>query len=278
MTDRIGKYCVVDGDILPVEDIPKENSFLEKPVYEVLRVEEDVPLFIEDHFLRLQKSFFLCGKRFLLSLNEFREIVSKLVKTNKISEGPVKFIFPINKNSQHFIAYFMTPHRPSSDEYKYGIKTITLYEERNNPNAKIWNAPLRETATRLINKNEAYEAILIDKDGFITEGSRSNIFFIKNNSVYTTPDDLILQGITRKMILEICEDEGIKVEMFRMPYSRINEFDSVFLTGTSRKVVPVKSIDDYSFDTENKLMRDIIRYFDNLVAGYIAKHKNNEQK
>jgi branched-chain amino acid aminotransferase len=275
MTDWIGKYCIVDGEIRPVNDIPVDSSYWEKPVYEVLRVEEGVPLFIEDHFLRLENSFSLCGKQFSFSLTEFRETVAKLIKTNKIQDGPVKFIFPSGEY-RHFVAYFMTPHRPSSDEYKYGIKTISLYEERNNPNAKIWNAPLREAATKLISKNEAYEAILIDKDGFITEGSRSNIFFVKDNTVYTTPDDRILPGITRKKVLEICFDKGIETKMMMVPYSKINKFDSAFLTGTSRKVVPVKCIDNHYFDTDNKLMRSIMGYFNELTAAYISKNKHNE--
>ena len=276
MTDWIGKYCIINGNLKPVEDIPGHPYISERSVYEVLRVENRVPLFIEDHFTRLQNSFSLCNKRFQMSLADFRKTVLKLFNKNQISEGAVKFIFPDGDNKQGFIAYFMTPHRPSAEEYKLGIKTIAIYEERNNPNAKIWNNQLREMATRLIKKNDAYEAILIDKDNYITEGSRSNIFFIKNDTVYTTPDDRILPGITRKKVLEICFDKGIKTKMTMIPYGRINEYDSVFLTGTSRKVVPVKSIDNHCFDTGNKLMRSIMSYFDELTAAYILKNKHNE--
>jgi branched-chain amino acid aminotransferase len=273
MADWIGKNCIINGRLKPIEDIPRHHSPDEKSVYEVLRVENKVPLFIEDHFSRLKNSFSLCNRHFPMSLTDFRKIVRRLVDENELSEGPVKFIFPDDDNKQGFIAYFMIPHRPTTEEYRSGIKTVTLYEERNNPNAKIWNSQLRETAAKLINKNEAYEAILIDKDNYITEGSRSNVFFIKNDTVFTTPDDRILPGITRKKVLEICFDKGIETKLTLIPYNKINEFDSVFLTGTSRKVVPVKSIDNYSFDTDNKLMRDIMKYFDNLVAGYITKHK-----
>ncbi len=272
MVDWIGKYCIINECLKPVKDITEDISISEKPVYEILRVEDGVPLFLEDHFSRLQNSFLLCQKKLTVSLFDFRKAVAMLITKNKITEGPVKFIFRTDNNSG-FIAYFMTPHRPSSEEYKSGIKTVTLYEERNNPNAKIWNTKLRETATKLIGKNKAYEAILINKTRFITEGSRSNIFFIKKSTVYTTHEDLVLPGITRKKILEICLANKIKIEIINIPYSQISDFESAFLTGTSKKVVPIRNIDNIYFDSKNKLMRKIMKYFDNLEAKYIKQHQ-----
>ncbi len=272
MADWIGKYCIINDCLKPVKDITEDISFSKSPVYEVLRVEDGVPLFLEDHFSRLQNSFLLCQKKLIVSLSDFRKAVAMLITKNKIAEGPVKFIFRTD-NISGFIAYFMTPHRPSPEEYKSGINTVTLYEERNNPNAKIWNTELRETATTLIGKNKAYEAILINKNRFITEGSRSNIFFIKNNTVYTTPEDQVLPGITRKNVLEICLANKIKTEIINISYSQISDFESAFLTGTSRKVVPIRNIDNIHFDSKNKLMRKIMKYFDNLEAEYIKQHK-----
>ncbi len=273
MKDWIGKYCLINGNIQPVDSILKYLSFSEKSVYEVLRVEQGVPLFVEDHFFRLENSFLLCGKKLKIALPEFKGAVTKLVDKNGITEGPVKFVFNTANAGTDFVAYFMIPHRPSPEEYRSGIKTVTLCESRNNPNAKIWNMHLRETAAGLISKNEAYEAILIDNDGYVTEGSRSNIFFVKGDTVFTPPDEFVLPGITRKKVIELCRLNGIEIILKRIPLKQLGTFDSSFLTGTSRKIVPVKYIDDLFFDTNNKLVRKIMRYFDDLVNSYILKHK-----
>jgi branched-chain amino acid aminotransferase len=88
----------------------------------------------------------------------------------------------------------------------------------------------------------------------ITEGSRSNIFFVKGEILVTAPDNLILNGITRKHILEICRNNYIPVELRCVDAGDISEYDSVFMTGTSPMVLPFNRIDDITFNVEYPVM------------------------
>ena len=77
--------------------------------------------------------------------------------------------------------------------YTEGVKTILYYGERENPNAKIVNDNFRAKVTEEIKKSNAFEAILVDRNGLITEGSKSNIFAIKDGKLITAKAEAVLK-------------------------------------------------------------------------------------
>ena len=79
--------------------------------------------------------------------------------------------------------YFPIPHAyPTSEDYKQGVPTLTYSAMRENPGVKYINTDLRTRTNRLIKQKQVYEVLLVDKEGYITEGSRSNVFFIRTMS------------------------------------------------------------------------------------------------
>lgn len=274
MSDIIGQKFILDGEVKPIsswnEKVLKEPSV----IYEVIRVEEGVPLFFDDYFERLTNSFRLINRSFSYSSDDLKSMIKKLLEINGCNNGPVKLLFGIRVNTFSLV-YLMQPHVPKMSEYISGLHTILIRKERLNPNAKVWNQQMREATNLELNKANAYEGILVDQDGYITEGSRSNIFFIKNGIVNTTPGDFVLPGITRKKVLQLCKSNKIEVEMKRIHYSEISTYDAVFITGTSRKVLPIKSIDKIRFSVKNKTMLKISKAFENFVEEYILKVKNS---
>lgn len=274
MDDVVGGMLVLDGEAIAVsawdDEIFRESS----AIYEVIRIEEGVPLFFDDYFERLQNSFHLINQPLSFSNDDLKSMIYKLLEINGSDNGPVKLMFGIN-DSVYSLIYLMQPHVPTIAEYDTGVHTILLHKERLNPNAKIWNQQIRDTTNLQLKRANAYEGILLDEKGFVTEGSRSNIFFIKNGIVYTTPDEFILPGITRKKVLQLCNSMGIEVYMKRIHSSDISTYDAAFITGTSRKVLPIKTIDTINFAMENDTMQKIITEFENLVLAYIHEAKNS---
>lgn len=97
-------------------------------------------------------------------------------------------------------------------------------------------------------KQEAYEAncveALLHRDGAVTEGSSSNLFGIKNGVIYTHPaTNLILNGITRRVVLGLCQDLGIQLEEQSFTFEEAFEMDELFLTSTTAEVTPIISVD-----------------------------------
>ena len=274
MGDIIGKKFLLNTEVKPVSAWNDEIFKLPSVIYEVIRIEEGVPLFFDDYFQRLKNSFLLINKPLSFRKDDLKSMIHKLLIINGCDNGPVKLMFG-SIDYKHSFIYLMQPHVPTFAEYNSGVHTILLHKERLNPNAKVWNQRMRDITTIKLKKANAYEAILVDEEGFITEGSRSNIFFIKNGIVYTTPDEFILPGITRKKVLQLCDAKTIEVRMQRIHYSEISTYDAAFITGTSRKVLPVKTIDAINFAVENDTMQKISTEFENLVSEYILQTKSN---
>ena len=94
-------------------------------------------------------------------------------------------------------------------------------------------------------KNGYDEIILTDENGFITEAPTSNVFLVNQDDVLlTAPEEEVLYGITRKSILDIADNEGIKTKVERIPLSKLKNAKEVFITSSSHLVCPVIKIDN----------------------------------
>lgn len=122
------------------------------------------------------------------------------------------------------------------------------------------------------------EALLLDNDGHVVEGSAENLFMIKNGAL-VTPDlsDDILQGITRETIIMLAEKEfNLPVIERSIDRSEIYQADEVFLVGTGAEVSPVISVDAREIGNggAGPITKKIKNYYFDLVHGKISKHKN----
>lgn len=137
----------------------------------------------------------------------------------------------------------------SEENYRNGLKTVSVSQRRNIPDAlnpKIKSLNYLNNILVKIQSNlaGAGEAIMMNAQGYVTEGSGDNIFVIKNGVITTPPCYLgALDGITRQAIIEICSNKGytIKEEPFTM--HDIYVADEVFLTGTAAEVIAVREVD-----------------------------------
>jgi branched-chain amino acid aminotransferase len=168
--------------------------------------------------------------------------------------------------------YFIHSSYPTPEQYETGVHGILLKEERSNPNAKVVNSGYKERVAAALADANAYEALLVNSKDEITEGSRSNVFFIKNNEVLTSPKGNVLIGITRVYVFEICRDLGIEIIEKPISVSMLREMDGVFITGTSPKILPISTIDDMSFNSaRNPVIKTIMTSYNDRIEEYIKK-------
>jgi branched-chain amino acid aminotransferase len=115
----------------------------------------------------------------------------------------------------------------------------------------------------------------VNREGYITEGSRSNIFLIQKDKIFTPPVKDVLPGITRKYIKRICETMGLKVIEKSISKESLGNFNGVFITGTITRVAPVKRMKEIHYQADLSLIRSIrIKYneeIDNLTGRDIHK-------
>lgn len=248
----------------------KEKNLRKTSIYEVIRVIDSKPLFLNEHIERLHKSAKIIGISIWLSDFEIENRIFLLIKKNENCCGNIKFVFTSEIENfqceENFLAYFIEHKYPSDKQYKNGVQTVLLSAERETPNAKVLNTKIRNRANDLINKTKVYEAILLNNESFITEGSRSNIFFIKGNEVFTSPIRNVLPGITRQKVLEICKKNEIVLHEKAIPLVDLESYDSAFITGTSPHILPIKSIGNLKFDVNEPILRKIIDLFSKEIG------------
>jgi D-alanine transaminase len=103
--------------------------------------------------------------------------------------------------------------------------------------------------------HQCFETIL-HRDGFFTEASHCNVFFVKEGVVLTHPaNELILDGITRQVIFELCKSLNIEIRETPVSVNDISKIDEAFLTGTSTQIASIQQIDNHILYKEGKIGR-----------------------
>jgi len=278
MSECYRKYFFINNLVKSSTEFDDNILAKGKSLYDVVLVKNSIPLFLQKYLMRICRTAKLEGVQLWLSNDEIKNKILDLIKINEIEEDSLKIVFSFGNDffgqkENIFLAYMMVNNAPTVEQFKIGVETISYSAERQNPHAKVFNFNLRTKISELINQKNIYEVILVDNKGFITEGSRSNLFFIKDKIVYTTIIDSVLPGITRENIIEVCTKNKIEILETKVKYDDLIYFDSVFMTGTSRKVLPINKIDDLKFNTENLILRQIQNLYDIEIQRYINLHK-----
>ena len=242
-------------------------------VYEVIRIGQGVALFLEDHLNRLFYSADLLNYSIKESYCDIELLINELIRKNNTPEGKIKLVVRFEKENGHnekdLILYFTPHYFPECEEYKNGVKTGLCNVTRLNPNAKLLNSEARKRANNRIVEEKLFEVLLVNENGYITEGSRSNLFFIKNNKVITPPEKDVLNGITRKIILRICKHNNIEICEKEVSKSEIESMDAIFLTGTSIKALPISQIENIYFSSKHPILNQIMGLYDKSMEEFI---------
>lgn len=270
MADCINKFLIKNGKVEKCVDFNNDFIYSDINVYEVIRIINGVPLFFEKHLERMEKSMKLIDMEMPYSYETCKGYIKELIELNDKACGNIKMVINADKPKKDFTMFYIKHEYPTEVDYKEGVSTILYHGERNNPNAKIVNDDFREKVNEKIKGGEVYEAILVDRNGRVTEGSKSNIFFIKEDFVITSPISDVLPGITRNEIIEICLENKIKVIEEAYRYEDISNLDGAFISGTSPSVLPIRYIEGNALSsTKNDIIKIIIYKYGQKVKEYI---------
>lgn len=274
--EAIKDYYINNGKIETTGDLEIFNRIEKPPIYEVIRVIDGVPLFLEDHLNRMFDSANIIGYKIDRDEREIREDIKTLILKNNVDRLNVKLLSTeVDGIGKVFLTYNIESFYPPEDYYKNGIHTILFHYERNNPNAKVLFTSFKDDVSKELKEKKAFEALLVSKSGYIPEGSRSNMFFIKGDKVYTAKASDVLIGITRNHIFNVCNKLNIKIVEESINIEDLSKLDGGFMSGTSVNILPISTIDDIKLDsTNNKIINEINNAYVNQMKDYILKHKN----
>ena len=268
--EAIEKYYLLNGELKSTRDLQIFNK-INKPIYEVIRVIDGVPLFLEEHLERMRKSAELVDYNINRTDSEIQKDIKRLISGNEIKNLNIKLICTdIEEMGQIFLVFFIKSFYPPKEYYKDGIHTTLFHYERKNPNAKVQMSNFKMEVAKKLEEKNAFEALLVSEDGYIPEGSRSNMFFVKKGKLYTAPKGDVLLGITRKHIFQVCEELGIKIIEENIHVGDLDKLDGAFMTGTSVNVLPISSIDHIHLNSvNNKMIKEINNAYVNKMMKYI---------
>lgn len=272
-----GQYFFLDGAVLQT-GISDEPSAGEAAFYEVIRTRNGVPIFFNDHMNRLTDGI---STRYELSADiatEVRKGLDALIASELHGEINVRVTVTFTGQDHSLHICYISSLYPSPEKVREGVPLILYHAERFNPGVKMLNRRLRLSVNEELARRDAYEALLVNREGFITEGSRSNIFFVTEEGViHTAPDSMVLSGITRRYVTEIIRSEGIPLVTDAVREDAMTGFRSAFLTGTSPMVLPVRSIEGQPFDVSNKLTLRLRDLYSEMVESSIRAYLDGNE-
>lgn len=274
MNECFGRKFIINGELQDADSF--DNSFVYEgdSIYEVIRMTKGNPVFFYDHMERLESSVRMQKKKMLADPDTLKRDIINLTKSDKKKELNLKIVFNYKPGSDNYIVYFIEPIYPSEVQYRNGVKGILFYAERKDPASKVIDHKLRSSIFHKLILEGGYEALLVNEHGQITEGSRSNIFFLKKDTLVTAPDGLILNGITRKHILDICKENSIPVKLNCVLAGSMTDYDAVFMTGTSPIVLPFCCVDNKHFKVGIPLIENLRKLYMIKAEESIARFRS----
>lgn len=252
-------------------------------VYEVILYNQGVFYDFDEHINRLFRSLHSIDIEFLITKKTIELIVKNLIRLNKISFGSVYIQVSRgiadrnhtfnNLNIKPILTIITSKKHNNINNDIIGVKAITVRDNRwARPDIKTTQLLPNVLAKTKANKQGAYESIFIDDEGYVTEGSSSNIWIInKDNEIITRSiDGKILSGITRKTIAKFSKLNDLTVIENKFSKDEMLNAKEVFLTSASSFVTPITEIDNVKInkgvvgEMSIKLKKLYFKNFENL--------------
>jgi branched-chain amino acid aminotransferase len=279
MAECMGKYFSEGIDFKDINCFDEVIIQTGSSFYEVIRVIDGVCLFFNEHIRRLNDSVRLSGLRFSTGSDILHTIVKELLYRNNLQSGNIKIVIHFAKDRSPVIFTYVIQHvYPTPGMYVKGIYTDFYNIVRKNPNVKRLTPAIQKKLGEFITQKGIYEALLIDEKGFITEGSKSNLFFIINNTLYTAPDENVLKGITRDKIFELCKQLNYNIITKSVSIKNLNNIEAAFITGTSPGVLPIRKISQLLLKVNNPLMLTLKKEYNAMIRHYIDRYRKATTK
>lgn len=269
-------YFSKNGEVLPLKDAVVPLSSIEYSygygVYETLRVSNGVVHFLSDHLDRLLESARIINLEHIFEASKIEKYLIELIKENKVETCNVKILLigGSKKEEAQLFIICLNPLFPDKRLYRDGANLVTSQYERIYPHAKTMNMLQSYLAYRKAREVGAYDSLIINRAGFVTEGTRTNFFCIRGKTIYTPSEKDILLGVTRKMVLKVALDNGYRVEEANIGVGDIAEYDGAFISSTSSKIIPIKTVDDKVLKPIPEELKRLMSLFDEFLSEYEA--------
>ncbi len=255
-------YVYMDGEFVPENEARIsifDHGFLYGDgVFEGIRAYNGRVFRLKEHIDRLYDSAKAIDLEIPITREEFMNIILETLRKNNLRDAYIRPIVtrgvgdlgldPRKCQKPSIIVITKPWGKLYGDLYEKGLTAITVAVRRNSfdalpPNIKSLNYLNNILAKIEANAKGGDEAIFLDRNGYVSEGSGDNIFVVKNGAIATPPTINNLRGITREVVIEIINKLGIPFKETNIGLYDLYTADEVFVTGTAAEIAPIVVID-----------------------------------
>lgn len=248
-------------------------------IYEVIPIYETKTLAMEEHLQRFLESATKLEIKLPYDLDTLKQLLNELKAKNNISNGIIyiqmtRGVAPrthlYERNIEGLITGFCREMPFPTDQKQVGIKVFVTEDIRwLRCDIKTINLLGNTMAKRKATDNNCHEAIM-HRDGTLTEGSSSNLFIIKDNTLYTHPaSNLILNGITRQIVLKLAKNNGFSIVEEAISLQQLKDADEAFITSTTQEITPI--IETLGETEANFIVGPVTKALQQSFGEYIQK-------
>lgn len=246
---------------------------------------------LREHVRRLFSSAHIFLLDMPFSQEEIEKAITETVRVNRINEcyiRPLAYIgygamglYPKGNPTNVAIAVWPWGAYLGEEGIKNGIRVKTSSFVRSHVNSNMCRGKVTGYyVNSQIAKKEAIscgydEALLLDTEGYVSEGSGENIFIVRNGVLKTTPLTSILEGITRDSVITLARDSGLTVVEERFTRDEVYIADEAFFTGTAAEVTPIRELDGRKIGAggAGEITKRIQTLFFGVVKGKNSRYK-----
>jgi branched-chain amino acid aminotransferase len=242
----------INGELIPEKDakisVLDHGLLLGDGVFETMRTVDGRLFRFEQHYARLCQSALQISLSLPCNQEQMLQWVEKAILANGYSESKIRITITRGKGKiglntdceKPQVIILVEEFIPGN--YSDGVSVMTIEMERNLPSVKSLSYLPSVICKLEATKKGVFEALLYNREGYITEGSFSNVFFLKNHTLIT-PEASVLPGLTRDAVIELAKQEDISIKIVPVKKEKLVDMEEVFLTFTTGGVVPVIRID-----------------------------------
>lgn len=250
-------------------------------VFEGVRVYNYKPFKLKEHIDRLHKSANILHFEIPYSVDELMSVTNEVIKQNDIKNGYLRPIAWRGTETMLISGYGTKVHTAIAGWAAFEVKRSELRERGIKLHISKWRKPAADASPFAAKSASIYtlstiakidsekagfdDALMLDGNGNVTEGTTSNIFFIFNNELHTPIADCFLNGITRQAIIAMSKNLGIPIYERHIKAEEISKADAAFLTGTAIELMPVSVIDSKEFQINHPLIKRVEEEFQKLT-------------
>ena len=239
---------------------------------------------LTDHMKRLARSAQVYFMSLPYNLDELVRAAKEVVRANNLESGyirPIAFrgygemgLYPLKAPINVAVAVWPWGTYLGDDGIKHGVRAKISSFRRNDPNvippaAKASGQYLNSILAKIeVTKSGYDEAVLLNSQGYVADGSGENIFMVKNGNIFTPPTSAgALEGITRDSIMKIAEEFALSVTEKNLVRSDLYLADEAFFTGTAAEIVPIREIDEHELGEPGEITKKLQEKFFRVVKG-----------